>query len=147
MIRQPPRSTRTDTLFPYTTLCRSDGQRAVVRAGGDAPLAGRVGGDHGVGRSVVRVEVDPVGVVGARHSYVDRAVVGAGSHLAGRLEERYAGASVVGLGHHHRRPQAAGLDVAVVGGGVDVAGEVDELDPGVAAPGRSEEHTSELTSL
>src|SRR3546814_9234986 len=25
MIRRPPRSTRTDTLFPYTTLCRSDG--------------------------------------------------------------------------------------------------------------------------
>src|SRR3546814_12670518 len=24
MIRQPPRSTRTDTLFPYTTLFRSD---------------------------------------------------------------------------------------------------------------------------
>src|SRR3546814_20328006 len=24
MIRQPPRSTRTDTLFPYTTLVRSD---------------------------------------------------------------------------------------------------------------------------
>src|SRR3546814_8974635 len=23
MIRQPPNSTRTDTLFPYTTLCRS----------------------------------------------------------------------------------------------------------------------------
>src|SRR3546814_8787471 len=29
MIRRPPRSTRTDTLFPYTTLFRSDG-------GGDA---------------------------------------------------------------------------------------------------------------
>src|SRR3546814_1742559 len=28
MIRRPPRSTRTDTLFPYTTLFRSD--RAVV---------------------------------------------------------------------------------------------------------------------
>src|SRR3546814_12107335 len=30
MIRRPPRSTRTDTLFPYTTLCRSsnaDGMR------------------------------------------------------------------------------------------------------------------------
>src|SRR3546814_9870012 len=26
MIRRPPRSTRTDTLFPYTTLCRSDRQ-------------------------------------------------------------------------------------------------------------------------
>src|SRR3546814_16414686 len=24
MIRRPPRSTRTDTVFPYTTLCRSD---------------------------------------------------------------------------------------------------------------------------
>src|SRR3546814_15155236 len=23
MLRRPPRSTRTDTLFPYTTLCRS----------------------------------------------------------------------------------------------------------------------------
>src|SRR3546814_18608441 len=29
MKRRPPRATRTDTLFPYTTLCRS--QRAVER--------------------------------------------------------------------------------------------------------------------
>src|SRR3546814_1142300 len=27
MIRRPPRSTRTDTLFPYTTLFRSDGSQ------------------------------------------------------------------------------------------------------------------------
>src|SRR3546814_5370378 len=27
MIRPPPRSTRTDTLFPYTTLCRSHSGR------------------------------------------------------------------------------------------------------------------------
>src|SRR3546814_4124468 len=27
MIRRPPRSTRTDTLFPYTTLFRSTGRR------------------------------------------------------------------------------------------------------------------------
>src|SRR3546814_2842051 len=27
MIRRPPRSTRTDTLFPYTTLFRSRGER------------------------------------------------------------------------------------------------------------------------
>src|SRR3546814_3598463 len=27
MIRRPPRSTRTDTLFPYTTLFRSRGKR------------------------------------------------------------------------------------------------------------------------
>src|SRR3546814_20962217 len=46
MIRRPPRSTRTDTLFPYTTLFRSD-QRGVIVAllifqiatqGGDVPL-------------------------------------------------------------------------------------------------------------
>src|SRR3546814_10642036 len=28
MLRRPPRSTRTDTLFPYTTLFRSDVDRA-----------------------------------------------------------------------------------------------------------------------
>src|SRR3546814_11249164 len=32
MIRRPPRSTRTDTLFPYTTLFRSDDPRARDRA-------------------------------------------------------------------------------------------------------------------
>src|SRR3546814_12587272 len=42
MIRRPPRSTRTDTLFPYTTLFRSH-QPAVARA----PPAGRDAGcDH-----------------------------------------------------------------------------------------------------
>src|SRR3546814_6558487 len=31
MIRRPPRSTRTDTLVPYTTLCRSAFQRGDLR--------------------------------------------------------------------------------------------------------------------
>src|SRR3546814_11360046 len=31
MIRRPPRSTRTDTLFPYTTLFRSHRRRALFR--------------------------------------------------------------------------------------------------------------------
>src|SRR3546814_10694996 len=30
MIRRPPRSTRTDTLFPYTTLFRSTAQAALI---------------------------------------------------------------------------------------------------------------------
>src|SRR3546814_7974096 len=30
MIRRPPRSTRTDTLFPYTTLFRSIGRRRAI---------------------------------------------------------------------------------------------------------------------
>src|SRR3546814_16724011 len=32
MLRRPPRSTRTDTLFPYTTLVRSAGIGAVAAA-------------------------------------------------------------------------------------------------------------------
>src|SRR3546814_15536756 len=47
MIRRPPRSTRTDTLFPYTTLFRSNSSRSghFVAAsggkkGGGAPLTG-----------------------------------------------------------------------------------------------------------
>src|SRR3546814_7201732 len=54
MIRRPPRSTRTDTLFPYTTLFRSqfvvvEGERAVHEV---ALVAGRVvvaGADRHVG--------------------------------------------------------------------------------------------------
>src|SRR3546814_8835472 len=41
MIRRPPRSTRTDTLFPYTTLFRSGepgASRAVGRANGANPI-------------------------------------------------------------------------------------------------------------
>src|SRR3546814_15869826 len=39
MIRRPPRSTRTDTLFPYTTLFRSVG--VVVRTNGSGPFCKR----------------------------------------------------------------------------------------------------------
>src|SRR3546814_18345243 len=40
MIRRPPRSTRTDTLFPYTTLFRSD-RMGAPRGGGRPQTAGR----------------------------------------------------------------------------------------------------------
>src|SRR3546814_13729555 len=36
MIRRPPRSTRTDTLFPYTTLFRSPGCCPMASAAGTA---------------------------------------------------------------------------------------------------------------
>src|SRR3546814_9965973 len=43
MLRRPPRSTRTDTLFPYTTLFRSDGaslsRRTIGRCEGDRGAA------------------------------------------------------------------------------------------------------------
>src|SRR3546814_968173 len=46
MIRRPPRSTRTDTLFPYTTLFRSPsarllaGDRLASKAGSPSPAPG-----------------------------------------------------------------------------------------------------------
>src|SRR3546814_5156517 len=74
MIRRPPRSTRTDTLFPYTTLFRSpaDGGIADLGLGGRAILAlvqsgraddavlGRGRPDHaaGSGRRTAAVSAD-----------------------------------------------------------------------------------------
>src|SRR3546814_11370666 len=75
MIRRPPRSTRTDTLFPYTTLFRSP-IRIVVpfSAGGSSDIQGRLIADY-LGKlynkSVV-VENRP----------------GAGGHIGGRLVAR-----------------------------------------------------------
>src|SRR3546814_13336804 len=46
MIRRPPRSTRTDTLFPYTTLFRSPGSQYCKMT-----LALRTDTDHQVGLS------------------------------------------------------------------------------------------------
>src|SRR3546814_12631468 len=46
MIRRPPRSTRTDTLFPYTTLFRSRISQMSGGKGGSAKGSGGRGGLH-----------------------------------------------------------------------------------------------------
>src|SRR3546814_8467064 len=57
MIRRPPRSTRTDTLFPYTTLFRSHDHNAAVAAiiddlvGADAGVLHQRGND----RRIIRI--------------------------------------------------------------------------------------------
>src|SRR3546814_12355352 len=77
MIRRPPRSTRTDTLFPYTTLFRSHAPDA---AGAVAEV---VGGDDAVAGGLV-----------ARHVlHRDRAVAG-GLCMVGHLLQ-CAGATLV----------------------------------------------------
>src|SRR3546814_5529547 len=43
MIRRPPRSTRTDTLFPYTTLFRSISPSSELRGNGSVILAAITG--------------------------------------------------------------------------------------------------------
>src|SRR3546814_13699534 len=63
IIRRPPRSTRTDTLFPYTTLFRS--QRAEVPLAGDHGDADHGDGDAAVGRVAVG-EVSPMALVASR---------------------------------------------------------------------------------
>src|SRR3546814_16196930 len=55
MIRRPPRSTRPDTLFPYTTLFRSD-RRVAARLLPRHPAAAAADGAHALGPHRQRVE-------------------------------------------------------------------------------------------
>src|SRR3546814_2324619 len=61
MIRLPPRSTRTDTLFPYTTLFRSRCSDRRPDRGGSQPAA-----------APVRRDLDEVAVVVERHRRLAR---------------------------------------------------------------------------
>src|SRR3546814_13703383 len=80
MLRRPPRSTRTDTLFPYPTLFRSlrrgearqVGRAAGLGAGAGEPLSAE--GLHAHHRAdLVAVDVD-VADLGARRDVLDRLV-------------------------------------------------------------------------
>src|SRR3546814_7548892 len=117
MIRRPPRSTRTDTLFPYTTLFRSRKlfQRRLARA--DAvqverfPARGQAWPD--LGEDVAR---------------------GAGR---GHAQQRHA---AVDEGHHRGRKRVAGGEARA---GALAVGQGLRKQAGM----RAEEHTTELRSL
>src|SRR3546814_19423233 len=53
MIRRPPRSTRTDTLFPYTTLFRSGDRLLGEGIGAYSPVSGKFGTKEVYGELVV----------------------------------------------------------------------------------------------
>src|SRR3546814_20202055 len=110
MIRRPPRSTRTDTLFPYTTLFRSrHGSRqwflGFLRARLRAALAGRARslqlrhGDgnqrrHRLGRRRRGLPRSPVqrGAMARPHARLyGRAVAGGRHRAVGGSEERRVG--------------------------------------------------------
>src|SRR3546814_5960834 len=123
MIRRPPRSTRTDTLFPYTTLFRSGLDVADDGNGRKLGIDGQLAAEHGItigplqNRVTVQGCVDhtaggeQVPVAGKRQAAILRSGVGA---------DPLGGAPFLGLyPEHGRKPQAI----------------------------RSEEHTSELQSL
>src|SRR3546814_13554049 len=76
MIRRPPRSTRTDTLFPYTTLFRSLPNEMphfpqAQRRGDGEPHPGRHQAEHGAGR----IEFEGSGNVVPQQVQVDVDVV------------------------------------------------------------------------
>src|SRR3546814_10018353 len=130
MIRRPPRSTRTDTLFPYTTLFRS-----AIAPGGYLATALHVV-DRALSITVrladgrhLRAEV--VGKDGAS----DLALLKIAADLPPLplAPEPALGAPVCAVGNQF------GLDLSVTCGVVSALHR--------AGTGRSEEHTSELQSL
>src|SRR3546814_4231901 len=137
MIRRPPRSTRTDTLFPYTTLFRSpaadfhsrarrtisDLHRRDARA--QAGGRGRLSGDGGVARLS---EVGAAAAQGPGGRSVPRRTGAAPATAAPATggDARGGGASAGARSHRPRR-----LSARQAGGAARRA----------AAPLRSEEHT------
>src|SRR3546814_3263632 len=57
LIRRPPRSTRTEILFPYTTLYRSFA-RNLRRNAGEESVAGRAGKTHGLKSIAAAIAAD-----------------------------------------------------------------------------------------
>src|SRR3546814_10126932 len=126
MIRRPPRSTRTDTLFPYTTLFRSGcGGPQRARRRGFQAVAARTAGRRrrsrrGGGRRPARAHPLPVAGPQRRRGDAHGAVAVRGPAVR-ELPVDAAGPVRTGL------PRAEGR--------------------GPARGTRSEEHTSELQSL
>src|SRR3546814_1889215 len=121
MIRRPPRSTRTDTLFPYTTLFRSRASQWLASAPPHPlPSQGReLLQEQRVDRSAAGQRVKLLQQAGAGAQHVVNAQPGALAQVVQRLDPRRRGAFRTEVG------DAAGIDPQV----------------------RSEEHTSELQSL
>src|SRR3546814_13108682 len=76
MIRRPPRSTRTDTLFPYTTLFRSKDECAGEPVHENFLLLGIV--VQGTGRLIRKTEIrgSYSGRLGSAHGVPDRQEAG-----------------------------------------------------------------------
>src|SRR3546814_3652633 len=176
MIRRPPRSTRTDTLFPYTTLFRSSGASASLRSLPEnrivqdlappgelflhelAELLGRIG-DRNLGADAREALLEFFGLRHRLHRIVepadrlrrravrsDEAVPGTHLHA---LQTGFAG------GRHIRQQLRAllrGQGERPHRARADVRDERrNVVNVDMHAPGeeivRSEEHTSELRSL
>src|SRR3546814_4299344 len=133
MIRRPPRSTRTDTLFPYTTLFRSP----------DGPLSPVCSPELQKGEYPLRTPQD------LQHHTLLHACWDDESDVWPTWRMWLARAGVGNVdpkeGYHFQQGDLA-IQAAIRGKGVALANVLmvsDELQAGI----RSEEHTSELQSL
>src|SRR3546814_3981570 len=155
MIRRPPRSTRTDTLFPYTTLFRS------------LILANSIGGSGGANNGSAGNSVDGNDVmVMVQHSGTASGYwqVRDSAKIFGMQARSQGGDGMLSTDNSDNGGAGGNAgEVQVYESGtvlVDVAGGVDGVSidgAGIAAistagdggggPSRSEEHTSELQSL
>src|SRR3546814_3047355 len=107
MILRPPRSTRTDTLFPYTTLFRSHGFSAGIT------VHAALGAPH---RGATEVDDSCISWIQAHEFSLPRLTVEAlavGSHLA-QLRGRVVQRAQVGVlvGHRYELGDADRIDVA-----------------------------------
>src|SRR3546814_13041187 len=123
MIRRPPRATRTDTLFPYTTLFRSHDAAERLGADGDADLRTGVGHRLAAGEAVGRVhrdgadgvfaemlgdlEDEAVAVIVGLERGQDRRQLGIERHVADRADDLKRG--------RETWRESGGQDVEVVG--------------------------------
>src|SRR3546814_4257744 len=165
MIPHPPRSTRTDTLFPYTTFCRSQSVAAdfPMQLAGDAVTIPANAGQailHALGRydRKASLRLIKIAQIAARGRAPRRAAIGVGRHavtvLVLIIEGRFRPDPVIDASVEGRSVQLVltHVDGKIVDGGIGAVRIID------ARRGRretrrrirhirSEEHTSELQSL
>src|SRR3546814_4451561 len=98
MIRRPPRSTRTDTLFPYTTLFRSAGIAAATVVAAAAIAGGRDHRNHLVRRNLLAADHQVLGAVDG----IER------GDIAARIDLDAIDRLALGIGGRDRQLVAAG---------------------------------------
>src|SRR3546814_19124704 len=123
MRRRPPRSTRTDTLFPYTTLFRSERAAGAV---GMARIDAGIGEDHAAVRGDQRVLDHFAGGVAAL-----------GEQRAAAVEHRRLAAERLQFGHVGGREGGDPPEAADGGGRGGLRSEERRVGEGGGRTGRS----------
>src|SRR3546814_5341001 len=137
MIRRPPRSTRTDTLFPYTTLFRSLAARVAAMISADtlvllSDIDGLYEGDPRLGRPVA-------------HLPEVREITPEVEAMAGDAPQGYSSGGMVTKLQAAKIAMAAGCSMAIADG--RAPNPLKQLAAGARCTRRSGEHPSGLPSL